>query len=68
MPLRLKIDTGRRVFEHKGGSPRITRTLAISTLLKEGQFGFQQFEDVAVVLHENVPRILISWPEREGRD
>jgi hypothetical protein len=68
MSLPLKIDTGRRVFEHKGGSPRVARALAISTLFKEGEFGLKQFEDVAVVLHEKIPRILISQVEREGRD
>jgi hypothetical protein len=68
MSLPLKIDTGRRVFEHKGGSPRVARALAIPTLFKEGEFGFEQFEDVAVVLHGKIPRILISWAGRNGRD
>jgi hypothetical protein len=68
MPLFVKIDAGRRILEHKIGSPLMAWLRSISTLLEEGKFGFEPFQDVAIVAHGKKSKVQIAQAGRNDRD
>lgn len=52
MTFAVKIQASRRVFEYEVGAPGVARTPAVPAAIQESEFRLEQFEDVAIVVHD----------------